>query len=60
MPRISVPDLLDELDDDDFMPFEKFEPIRRDMAPVSGKHDFQRRSECGVNRHRKQKHEDWN
>lgn len=44
-------------DDEDFIwddeDYSTFEPMRRDMNPVSGKHDLQRRSENGINRHRK-------
>lgn len=56
MPRISIPVDLDELEDDDmFGTFERFTPSRKPMDPVSGRHDLQRRAECGVNRHRKNK-----
>lgn len=55
MPRIAIPDMFDDLEDDEFTNFEKFAPSRKPMDPVSGKQDFQRRAECGVNRHRKNK-----
>ena len=48
--RMNLLDLdLEDMDDDTI----HFEPIRKSSDPVSGKHDFQRRAECGVNRHRK-------
>lgn len=56
MPRIAIPDSWEDLDDEEFTTsFEKFSPSRKPMDPVSGKHDLQRRAECGVNRHRKNK-----
>jgi hypothetical protein len=64
VPRIEIPDLdlddLDELEEKDFVVFEKFAPTRKDMAPVSGKHNFQRRTEDAINAHRKRKNDSWN
>ena len=49
MPKIRF----DELDEMDELPM--YEPTRRDQNPVSGKHDLQRRAECGINRFRKER-----
>lgn len=55
MPRIAIPDSWEDIEDEEMVVFEKFSPTRKPMEPVSGRHDSQRRAECGVNRHRKNK-----
>lgn len=51
MPKIPLFDSYDDLDDvvDDLS---MFEPIRKNTDPINEHHDFQRRSENGLNRFR--------